>query len=91
MNAVGAQVVISGLVQGVGYRYSCYHLARQLGLTGWVKNRPDGSVEVLVEGDRGGIEILIDQLKVGPPSAVVKRVDISWTNFTGKYNDFDVG
>ena len=62
---------VEGDVQGVGYRYFVIDNARSLGLTGWVRNRFDGSVEVLAEGPRAYLEILIDALQQGPRSARV--------------------
>ena len=90
MNSVGAQLTIRGLVQGIGYRYYCYRAASSLGLTGWVKNNPDGSVLVMAEGDRSLVEELIKELKVGPPSATVTDVDVAWTEYTGRFRNFDV-
>ena len=90
MNTVGAEILVDGLVQGVGYRFFCYDRARNLGLTGWVKNNPDGSVSLMVEGERSPIESFLDELKVGPRSAVVKDVKVSWLPFSGKYTDFRV-
>lgn len=79
-----------GYVQGVGFRYFCHTRATRLQLTGWVKNMPDGSVELLVEGDRGNIETLIDELKVGPRSASVADVRVLWKPFTGKFHTFSI-
>ena len=78
------------MVQGVGYRYFCYQQAHRLGLKGWVKNLPDGSVEILAEGDRSAIEALLDMLKTGPPSGTVDDLDIEWQEFTGAFQQFDV-
>ncbi|HUV30106.1 MAG TPA: acylphosphatase [Acidobacteriota bacterium] len=90
MTAVGAHLRITGVVQGVGFRYTCYRQARNLKLVGWVRNRPDGSVEVLIEGDRSAVESLISELKVGPFSAVVRGMDVSWLEVSGKYPSFDI-
>jgi len=90
MNTVGAELHIEGFVQGVGYRYFCFDRARSLGLTGWVKNNPDGTVTIVVEGDRGEIEAFIEELKVGPRSAVVKNVNLKWLPFSGQFTDFKV-
>lgn len=90
MSKVGAELKVHGVVQGVGYRYFFVRRARDLELTGWVRNRPDGTVESRVEGDRGSIEALISQLKVGPSSASVTRLDVRWTEATGRYSSFDV-
>jgi len=88
MGSVGAEIVVRGHVQGVGFRYFCYTRATQLSLTGWVRNRADGTVALLAEGDRASIEMLIDELKSGPRSASVADVIVRWTPLTGGYNSF---
>ena len=90
MNSVGVQLRIRGLVQGVGYRYYCLRKARGLGLKGWVKNNPDGSVSIAAEGDRSLLEELIDELRLGPPSASVSDIDVTWTHYSGRLGDFDL-
>ena len=90
MSSVRADLHVSGVVQGVGYRYYCYHRARNLNLTGWVRNSPDRTVHVVVEGNRGEIEAFIDELKVGPPASHVTDVKIEWQTFTGEFTDFDI-
>ncbi len=90
MSSAGVQLTIKGMVQGVGFRYWCYRRARGLGLSGWVRNNPDGSVSVDVEGDRGLLGEFIKEIKVGPRYATVTEVDVAWTEFTGRYRDFDI-
>ncbi len=90
MNSVGVQLTIKGLVQGVGYRFYCCHRAKSLGLTGYVKNNPDGTVSVLAEGDRSLLEELIKELKVGPSSASVNGIDVTWTTYSGRFREFDL-
>ena len=90
MNVQAVRIVISGMVQGVGYRYFAYRAATNLGLAGWVCNRPDGAVEIEAEGDHSLLEALIDDLKVGPRSAVVKGVDVKWLPTSGKHKSFEV-
>jgi acylphosphatase len=87
---MGAYIIVSGEVQGVGYRYFTYQIAHQLGLKGYVRNLWSGDVEVNVEGERGMIEELIKHLKVGPRWSVVKDVKITWKQFEGKYTGFSV-
>ena len=70
----GAQFLISGIVQGVGYRAWTVRVARSLGLTGWVRNLHDGRVEVWVEGPPAQIDELEAQCRVGPPSAQVTSI-----------------
>jgi acylphosphatase len=74
MNDVRAGAVIRGHVQGVGYRAFALRRAEALGLAGWVRNRSDGSVEVLVEGPGPDIETFFAHLRHGPPCARVEDV-----------------
>jgi acylphosphatase len=90
MSYQAAHILVRGLVQGVGYRYFAFRTARQLGLVGWVKNLPDGSVEIEAEGDNSAIDEYIRELKVGPRSSVVRGVDVDRIEVSGKYSDFDV-
>lgn len=71
------EVVVVGRVQGVGYRAHAEREARRLGLTGWVRNEPDGSVALRAEGPDGDVEELLTSLRSGPPSASVERVDVT--------------
>lgn len=75
MNTV--HLSISGLVQGVGYRWTMAARARELGLTGWVRNRRNGSVEALVSGSAEGLEHLLAWARRGPPAAVVRDVVVT--------------
>src|SRR5688500_10989285 len=78
---------ISGRVQGVYYRASMLQEAQRLGLTGWVMNRPDGSVAAVAEGGQAKIEELIAWCRQGPPGARVSAVEVQWqkpeNNFVG--------
>ena len=67
---------ITGRVQGVGFRYSLQERADRLGVTGWVRNRRDGDVEALVEGDAAAVEAVIAWARQGPPGARVTEVHI---------------
>ena len=62
---------ITGKVQGVGFRYALQEAAERLGVKGWVRNRRDGSVEALVQGDNGAVEAMIAWARQGPPGARV--------------------
>ena len=81
---------VYGRVQGVFFRSYVVGCARELGLTGYVQNIVDGSVEVKGEGNRQDLEKLISLLKEGPPSARVVKVDTSWSEYTGRYSGFNV-
>ncbi len=82
--------VVTGRVQGVGFRYSAVRQARALGLTGTVSNRYDGSVEVEAEGPLRALERFLEWLHRGPPGAHVRAVDVQWREVTGRFADFDV-
>ena len=77
MSRVARRAVVSGRVQGVGFRYSCVAEARAIGVAGWVRNLPDGRVEVHVEGDEDEVAQLLAWLHQGPPFADVSQVEIS--------------
>lgn len=85
-----AHVIISGIVQMVGFRFFTRRLGQSLGVTGWVRNRADGTVEVVVEGDEDDIKYMIKRLKEGPRSARVDNVDVDWGEYTGNYSSFSV-
>lgn len=82
--------IVKGLVQGVGYRFFVIRRAELLGLTGWVKNLPDRTVEVVAEGDRELLEELIKELWKGPSAAQVTDVVVNWERYTGEFKNFDV-
>jgi acylphosphatase len=90
MSIQAVHLKISGMVQGVGFRYYAHRSANSLGLTGWVANLPNGAVEILAEGDRSLLEEFIKEMKVGPRSASVRDVDVRWTEATGKHRGFEV-
>jgi len=71
---VTVRLNIQGRVQGVGYRAWCLQTARKLGLSGWVRNLTDGSVEALVQGDQQAVDTLIAACRSGPPAARVTAV-----------------
>ncbi|MEZ5071700.1 MAG: acylphosphatase [Bacteroidales bacterium] len=74
---------ITGRVQGVGYRYAARDKARALGLKGWVRNRPDGSVEAVVEGPPADCNAFVRWCKEGPGYSWVERVDVSESRENG--------
>jgi acylphosphatase len=85
-----AHLRIHGRVQGVWYRASTERQGRALGLSGWVRNRPDGSVEALAEGPRDVVERLVAWCHDGPPAAHVTAVDVTWSEARGDLPGFAV-
>lgn len=90
MPNVRAQVIISGRVQGVFFRAHTRDFARKFGVKGWVKNRPDGKVEALFEGDEEDVKAVIDWCNDGPPAAAVSDVNVRWDDYKGEFKGFDV-
>jgi len=82
--------VVSGRVQGVGFRYYVQQAAVLLKLVGWVRNRWDGCVEVVAEGSHNNLLQLLRVLYQGPSSAVVEDVDADWQPASGEYSSFRV-
>jgi acylphosphatase len=87
---VRAEIVVNGLVQGVGYRYFVVREAKKLGLNGYVKNLCTGEVLTVAEGERTIIEELIKKLKVGPIHASVKSCKVDWQEPKNEFKDFEV-
>ena len=81
---------VHGLVQGVNFRWYTHRRASDLGLRGFVRNLPDGSVEVVAEGQRGSLDTLLDFIQVGPSAAEVESVDTQWGQPTGEFSRFEV-
>ncbi|MBN1523263.1 MAG: acylphosphatase [Spirochaetales bacterium] len=83
-------VIVSGRVQGVGFRYSTQQYAQRLGVTGFVENLIDGSVRVVAEGQSAEIDQLLAWLKKGPPGAYVRDLSIQKAAFSGMYSRFRI-
>lgn len=82
--------IAAGRVQGVGFRHFVMTTAGDLGLTGWVRNRREGTVEVTAEGSRVDLEALLKKIHRGPVSAQVQGVDHSWQEYKGEFTGFKV-
>ncbi len=94
---VRLHATVHGYVQGVNFRYHTIRTARRLGLTGWVANRRDGTVETIAEGKQSDVEDFVDFLHRGSPAARVEEVDIEWESVrrgraadTGEFEGFRV-
>lgn len=83
------QLRIEGRVQGVGYRDALCHQARRLGITGWVRNRADGSVEALAQGPAEQVDALIAWARRGPPAARVSHVEVQAVQNEQLYPSFE--
>lgn len=81
-------LIIHGRVQGVFYRQSMLEEAELLGVTGWVRNRPDRTVEAVVQGEAGAVDAILRWAGRGPAMASVKKVDVS--PGTGSYSGFEI-
>jgi acylphosphatase len=81
---------VRGRVQGVGFRYYVIQRAERLGLTGWVANEQDGSVHCVAEGPRADLELLLEQLREGPISAIIEYVAEDWLPYTGHWGSFGI-
>ncbi len=88
--SVRAKILVSGRVQGVGYRAFTCRMAASRGLTGGVENLDSGQVTVDVEGSRSALEEFLADLKKGPVGARVTQVQVEWGNATGRYHDFTI-
>ncbi len=90
MDGLRAHVIVHGLVQGVWFRASTREEALRIGVTGWVRNLPDGSVEAVFEGEKKKVEEIVGWCHRGPSGAEVSRVDISWETYRGEFVQFDI-
>ena len=85
-----AAVRVTGRVQGVWFRQSTKQTAENFGVTGWVRNNPDRSVEAVFEGSKEAVQAVIDWCKYGPEMARVDGLEVSWQPATGEFPNFRV-
>jgi len=83
-------ILVRGRVQGVYFRASAQREARRLGVCGWVKNRSDGSVEIVAEGEETSVRELHGWAQKGPSAARVDRVETRWRSYTGEHSEFRI-
>ena len=84
------KIIVSGRVQGVGFRYYIAREANELELTGYAKNLWNGDVEIFAEGRSEFVEEFVKKAKLGPSHAKVESCKVEWLDFTNKYNNFDI-
>ncbi|MEW5748059.1 MAG: acylphosphatase [Candidatus Thermoplasmatota archaeon] len=87
---VRAHVVFEGLVQGVFFRANAQKCARSLGLTGWVRNRDDGAVEAVFEGEERAVDQAVEWCATGQPHARVERKAVEMSEATDEFDDFSI-
>lgn len=87
---VRVRVFAAGRVQGVAYRFYAEKAAARLGVGGWVRNLPDGRVEILAEGTASRIETFLDRLRAGPSLARVESFDVRRERASGEFGDFRI-
>ncbi len=86
----GVHLLISGMVQGVGFRYYVHRSARRHLLTGWVKNLEDGTVEVVAEGDEEELRLFIKDMEKGSRFSTVQNVKVEWESFSNRFRNFEI-
>lgn len=85
-----ARIFISGKVQGVFFRQNARQKAKELEITGWIRNLTDGRVEAVFEGEKENIEKMIDWAKKGPIWAKVEKLEVFWEKYQGEFNNFEI-
>ncbi len=87
---VRAHVIVSGRVQGVYFRGSTRREAMKYGVTGWVRNLPDGRVEAVFEGDKDMVDNAVEFAKIGPSHSKVTDIELNWQEYIGDFKDFRI-
>ena len=90
MSIARAHIVVTGYVQGVFYRHTTAQRARARGLTGWVRNLPDGRVEAVLEGEESDVRDVVEWCRSGPAHATVEDVEIEWQAALSDSSDFRI-
>lgn len=85
------QVVYSGRVQGVGFRYGTRAVACGYEVTGVVRNLHDGRVELIAEGEEAEVQAFLDGIRASQLGGYIRRADAQWTTATGEFNGFEIG
>ncbi|MCI0514346.1 acylphosphatase [candidate division KSB1 bacterium] len=87
---IAAHIIVKGMVQGVGYRYFANRQARIFNMKGWVRNTPEGEVELEIEGDERDVDAFIRELRVGPRFAQIADVVVTRKNFQNRFRYFNI-
>ena len=83
-------MIVSGVVQGVGFRWFVERVANSFGLTGYVRNLYDGTVETYVEGEEAALNGFHNEVRIGPRGAHVAAVKVEWREHSGNYKNFRI-
>ena len=87
---VRSHVIIDGKVQGVFFRMETQRAANKFGVSGWVRNLPNGTVEAVFEGEHSRVDQILKWCETGPSLSDVKRVDVTWESYAGEYEGFEI-
>ena len=90
MSTARAHVLVSGKVQGVFFRQTTMREAQSQGVTGWVRNLPDGRVEAVFMGEEAAVKALVDFVRRGPRGARVSDVEVNWEQVTEEFQGFEI-
>lgn len=85
---VRAHLIVNGIVQGVFFRAGTQRVATEHGVSGWVRNLHDGSVEAVLEGEEEAVKKVVEWSRRGPPGALVKKVQVDWEEYRGEFEGF---
>ena len=85
---IRAHIIVKGKVQGVYFRQNAQRVCNEFGVTGWVLNVGDGSVEAILEGSKNSVEDAISWFMVGPSNAHVEKIELSYDKYSGEFQDF---
>lgn len=83
-------ITFAGTVQGVGFRYFVRRKAKEIGINGWVRNNPDGTVEVMAEGEEDKLREFLNSIENGPPLAEVTHMAFEFIDKKGGFKDFEI-
>ncbi|MEZ4528601.1 MAG: acylphosphatase [Desulfobacterales bacterium] len=87
---VRTHVIVSGRVQGVWFRAETQKAAQAHGVTGWVRNRSDGTVEAVFEGEENKVVSMLEWCKTGSPLSDVQKTDVQWKDYKGEFSQFSI-
>lgn len=83
-------IIVKGIVQGVGFRYFAYRKAKQFNICGYVRNLPDGNVEILGKGEKAELDVFIDAMRKGPFGAHIESCEVSDFHYEVESSDFEI-